>query len=136
MKNKILNFDAYFECEEWKLKQMKMTTKPNSPDEQQHIGNRKWKYNIITKKYDDLSPSEVDDKIKAIEDFEETNELFISKKEFKNKDLNVLKSEIDSSFRELSSTKFDRIKGDKYDTREPSIEEVIRNIENVISKYK
>ena len=71
--SKIMKFDAYFECEEWKLKQMKRSTKPNSSDEQQHIGNRKWKYNIITKKYDDLSPTEVDDKIQAIEDWEEEN---------------------------------------------------------------
>ena len=71
MGNKILNFESYFECEEWKLKQIKRGTKPNSPDEQQHIGNKKWKYNPITRKYDDLSPAEVDDKIEAIEDWEQ-----------------------------------------------------------------
>lgn len=71
MSKKILNFEAYFECEEWKLKQMQRGTKPNSPDEQQHIGNKKLKYNVITRKYDDLSPAEVEDKIEAIEDWEQ-----------------------------------------------------------------
>lgn len=72
-KNKrVLSFSKYLECEEWELKKLQNGTKPNSSDEQQHIGNKKWKYNKITRKWDDLSPAEVKDKIEAIEELEES----------------------------------------------------------------
>jgi hypothetical protein len=44
----------------------------------------------------------------------------------------LLKSEIDSSFKEVAVVNF----GDKNNSREPSLKEVIGNIEEVISKWK
>lgn len=68
---KVVNFKDFsknVDCEEWKLKKLKRGFKPNSED-QQHIGNQRWKFNKTTRKWDDLSPDMVDDKIEAIEDF-------------------------------------------------------------------
>jgi hypothetical protein len=130
------DFSNNIESEKEELKKVRRSTVPNTDDQQQHIGNGRYKFNKVTRKMDDLSPKEVQDKLDAIEDLEETNELFNFNKEFKNKDLNVLKSKIDSAFKEVAVVNFDRTGGDKNNSREPSIEDVIRNIEEVISKYK
>jgi hypothetical protein len=64
----VANFNDFCDkCEDSKLKSIKRSTKPNSPDEQQFIGNKKMKFNPATRKWDDLSPDMVDDKIDAIE---------------------------------------------------------------------
>lgn len=68
---KVVNFKDYLknvDCEEWKLKKIKRSFKPNS-EEQQHVGNAKWKFNKVTRKWDDVNPDLVDDKIDAIRQF-------------------------------------------------------------------
>ena len=45
---------------------MKRQSNPNSED-QQHIGNMKWKYNKVTHKWDEVNPDLLDDKLDAIE---------------------------------------------------------------------
>lgn len=130
------DFSNNLESEKEELKKVRRSTVPNTPDQQQHIGNGRYKFNKVTRKMDDLSPEEVQDRLDSIDELEETNELFNFNKEFKNKDLNVLKSEIDKAFKEVAVVNFDRTDGDKNNSREPSIEDVIRNIEEVISKYK
>ena len=73
---KVVNFKDFSvnpNAEKEELKKMDRQNKPNSED-QQHIGNSRYKFNKTTRKMDDLSPAEIEDKIEAIEDFEGTNE--------------------------------------------------------------
>ena len=70
-----------------------------------------------------------------------TNELFnfnnkFKDKSFKDKSLNLLKDEIDSSFKEVAVVNFDRTGGDKNNSREPSLKEVIKNLEQIMYKWK
>jgi hypothetical protein len=124
------------ESEKEELKKVRRSTVPNTDDQQQHIGNGRYKFNKVTRKMDDLSPAEVQDKLDSIDELEETNELFNFNKKIKDKSLNLLKSEIDSSFKEVAVVNFDKTGGDKNNSREPSLKEVIGNIEQVISKWK
>jgi hypothetical protein len=71
---KVVNFNDFCDdCEKSKLDSIKRATKPNSPDEQQYIGNKRWKFNAATRKWDDLAPDMVDDKLDAIEIKEEVD---------------------------------------------------------------
>jgi len=70
---KVVNFKDFLsdpKGEETDLKKVRRSTKPNSED-QQHVGNSRYKFNKTTRKMDDLSPAEIDD---SIEEFEGTNE--------------------------------------------------------------
>lgn len=127
------DFTNNIESEKEELKKVRRSTDPNSDEHQQHIGNGRYKFNKVTRKMDDLSPAEVQDKLDAIDELEEgTNEEFNFNEERK---ISSFKKEIDSAFREISVPTFDT-KGDRYNTKEPSIEQVIKNIEDIISKYK
>ena len=67
---KVVNFKDFLsdpKGEETDLKKVRRSTKPNSED-QQHIGNSRYKFNKTTRKMDDLSPAEIDDSIEAIEE--------------------------------------------------------------------
>ena len=73
---KVVNFKDFLsdpKGEETDLKKVRRSTKPNSED-QQHIGNSRYKFNKTTRKMDDLSPAEIDDSIEDIEELEGTNE--------------------------------------------------------------
>jgi hypothetical protein len=126
------DFSNNIQSEEEELAKMNRQNKPNSDEHQKNMSNSRYKFNKVTHKMDDLSPSEIQDKLNAIDELEETNELFNFDKKFKDKSLNLLKSEIDSSFKEVAVVNF----GDKNNSREPSLKEVIGNIEEVISKWK
>lgn len=70
---KVANFkDFSGETEKEELQKVRRSTKPNSED-QQHIGNSRFKFNKVTHKMDDLSPDMIDDKIDAIEELEESS---------------------------------------------------------------
>lgn len=72
---KVVNFKDFLanpEAEKQELEKVRRSTKPNSED-QQHIGNTRFKFNNTTRKMDDLSPEMIDDKIEAIEELEESN---------------------------------------------------------------
>ncbi len=72
---KVVNFKDFLanpEAEKEELEKVRRSTKPNSED-QQHIGNTRFKFNNTTRKMDDLSPEMIDDKIEAIEELEESN---------------------------------------------------------------
>ena len=114
---------------------MSRQNKPNSDEHQKNMSNSRYKFNKVTRKMDDLSPAEIQDKLDAIDELDETNELFNFNKERKSA-IDTLKSEINSAFRPVAVVNFDRTGGDRNNSREPSIEDVIRNIEEVISKYK
>jgi hypothetical protein len=65
----VVNFKDFCDnkdCEDWKLKKMKRQSKPNSED-QQHLGNSKWKFNKVTRKWDEVNPDLLNDKIDAID---------------------------------------------------------------------
>ncbi len=65
------DFTKNIDCEEWKLKKLRRGFKPNS-EEQQHVGNQKLKFNKTTRKWDEVNPDLVDDKIDAINKMEES----------------------------------------------------------------
>ena len=130
------DFSANPNAEKEELKKMNKQNKPNTDDQQKNMGNSRYKFNHTTRKMDDLSPAEIKDKIEAIDELEETNELFNFDKKFKDKTLNLLKSEIDSSFKEVAVVNFDRTGGDKNNSREPSLKEVIKNLEQIMYKWK
>ena len=130
------DFSNNIQSEEEELAKMNRQNKPNSDEHQKNMSNSRYKFNKVTHKMDDLSPSEIQDKLNAIDELEETNELFNFDKKFKDKSLNSLKSEIDSSFKEVSVVNFDKTGGDKNNSREPSLKEVIGNIEQVMYKWK
>ena len=130
------DFSANPNAEKEELKKMNKQNKPNTDDQQKNMGNSRYKFNHTTRKMDDLSPAEIKDKIDAIEELEETNELFNFDKKFKDKTLNLLKSEIDSSFKEVSVVNFDRTSDDINNSREPSLKEVIKNLEEIMYKWK
>lgn len=130
------DFSANPNAEKEELKKMNKQNKPNTDDQQKNMGNSRYKFNHTTRKMDDLSPAEIKDKIEAIDELEETNELFNFDKKFKDKTLNLLKSEIDSSFKEVAVVNFDRTSDDINNSREPSLKEVIKNLEEIMYKWK
>ena len=130
------DFSANPNAEKEELKKMNKQNKPSTDDQQKNMGNSRYKFNHTTRKMDDLSPAEIKDKIEAIDELEETNELFNFDKKFKDKTLNLLKSEIDSSFKEVSVVNFDRTSDDINNSREPSLKEVIKNLEEIMYKWK
>ena len=103
---KVVNFKDFLsdpKGEETDLKKVRRSTKPNSED-QQHVGNSRYKFNKTTRKMDDLSPAEIDDSIESIEEFEGANEGIFSDRlkddEFSQdkKASNFLKSQIKMAF--------------------------------------
>lgn len=60
------DFTANIGAEKEELKKVRRSTKPNSED-QQHIGNSRYKFNKVTRKMDDLSPAEIEDKIDSVQ---------------------------------------------------------------------
>lgn len=66
---KIVNFKDFKEKEEKEeLQKIKRSIDPNTLDKQQHIGNRKYKYNKVTRKMDDINIDEINDDLEAIEE--------------------------------------------------------------------
>lgn len=97
---KVVNFKDFLsdpKGEETDLKKVRRSTKPNSED-QQHIGNSRYKFNKTTRKMDDLSPAEIDDSIEAIEELEGTNE---------NVDVEDKKIEIWNSITDMTQDRHD-----------------------------
>jgi len=72
---KVVNFkDFSADSEKDELKKMNRQNKPNSDEYQKNFANSRYKFNKVTRKMDDLSPAEIEDKIDAIEELEGTNE--------------------------------------------------------------
>ena len=65
------DFSANPNAEKEELKKMDRQNKPNTDDQQKNMANSRYKFNHTTRKMDDLSPSEIEDKIEAIEELEE-----------------------------------------------------------------
>jgi hypothetical protein len=132
---KVVNFNDFCDdCEKSKLDSIKRATKPNSPDEQQYIGNKRWKFNAATRKWDDLAPDMVDDKLDAIEIKENLDEHYAiyDSLNIVSNELNLLEKRLfwgAESYKELEvlanqitelKSNFKNIK-DTYDTFEANI---------------
>ena len=65
------DFSANPNAEKEELKKMDRQNKPNTDDQQKNMANSRYKFNNTTRKMDDLSPAEIEDKIDAIEELEE-----------------------------------------------------------------
>jgi hypothetical protein len=70
------DFSANPNAEKEELKKMDRQNIPNSDEHQKNMANSRYKFNNTTRKMDDLSPAEIEDKIDAIEELEGTNEEF------------------------------------------------------------
>jgi hypothetical protein len=83
---KVVNFKDFLanpNAEKEELEKMDRQNKPNTDDQQKNMANSRYKFNNTTRKMDDLSPAEIEDKIEAIEDFEESNERIKTFNKFK-----------------------------------------------------
>lgn len=67
------DFTSNIDAEKEQLKKVKRSFTPNS-DRQQFVRNSRTEYNPVTHKLTDYTEGEVEDKIKAIEELEGTNE--------------------------------------------------------------
>jgi len=65
------DFSANPNAEKEELEKMDRQNKPNTDDQQKNMANSRYKFNSTTRKMDDLSPAEIEDKIDAIEELEE-----------------------------------------------------------------
>lgn len=65
------DFSANPNAEKQELKKMDRQNIPNSDEHQKNMANSRYKFNNTTRKMDDLSPAEIEDKIEAIEELEE-----------------------------------------------------------------
>ena len=65
------DFSANPNAEKEELEKMDRQNKPNTDDQQKNMANSRYKFNHTTRKMDDLSPTEIEDKIDAIEELEE-----------------------------------------------------------------
>ena len=71
---KVANFKDFLanpNAEKEELEKMDRQNKPNTDDQQKNMANSRYKFNNTTRKMDDLSPAEIEDKIDAIEELEE-----------------------------------------------------------------
>ena len=71
---KVVNFKDFLanpNAEKEELEKMDRQNKPNTDDQQKNMANSRYKFNNTTRKMDDLSPAEIEDKIEAIEELEE-----------------------------------------------------------------
>jgi hypothetical protein len=87
------DFTSNIDAEKEKLKKVKRSFTPNS-DRQQFVRNSRTEYNPVTHKLTDYTEGEVEDKIKAIEELEDTNENF---------DGNLVKKSIDEIIDDILS---------------------------------
>ena len=79
---KVVNFKDFLanpNDEKEELKKMDRQNKPNSDEYQKNFANSRYKYNKVTHKMDDLSPAEIEDKIDAIDELEESNKFNFTK---------------------------------------------------------
>ena len=90
------DFTSNIDVEKEKLKKVKRSFTPNS-DKQQFVRNSRTEYNPVTHKLTDYTEGEVEDKIKAIEELEDTNESF---------DVEDKKTEIWNSITEMTQDRY------------------------------
>ncbi len=72
---RVVNFGDYcndFEKEKEDLKKVKRSITPNSDERQKFPKNSRYKFNTITRKMDDLTPDIIDDKLKSMEEVDES----------------------------------------------------------------
>ena len=110
---KVVNFGDFCKtCEEPKLKKMKNQTTPNS--ERQNLpGNFKAKFNPVTRKIDNLSPAEVDDRLNKmnVEEVDESkvNESHIDDMIYSLVSKSECYAELERKFREAKEEFFSKV---------------------------
>jgi hypothetical protein len=68
---KVVNYKDFIankEDEKSELEEIERTNKPNMSDTQQFIGNKRYKYNKVTRKIEEISPDELEDRIRSLEE--------------------------------------------------------------------
>lgn len=105
---KVVNFGDYcdnYEKEKEELKKLKRQTTPNSDERQKLPGNPKQKFNPVTRKIDNLSPEEVNDKISKMEEVDESkvNESRIDGNIYNLVSKSECYKELERKFREAKS---------------------------------
>jgi len=124
---KFEDFQKKVELEE--LKDLKRSFSKNSVDKQQFPRNTKYHYNDKTKKMDDLSVEEVDDKIEGLEESNGGDFGARPVKKAESIETKSLKWYISLSFDEQVELAFELIKG-------PSFNLTIRDIMYGFEQYK
>jgi hypothetical protein len=123
------DFTSNIHAEKEKLKKVKRSFTPNS-DGQQFVRNSRTEYNPVTHKLTDYTEGEVEDKIKAIEELEGTNESF---------DVEDKKTEIWNSITEMTQDRYSP-KLDKWinSLSEEELNIIYNSIEknDLLSKFK
>jgi RNAse (barnase) inhibitor barstar len=107
---------------------MDRQNKPNTDDQQKNMANSRYKFNNTTRKMDDLSPAEIEDKIEAIEDFEETNVI----KEKYDETLNTLWNDIQKPIKNY----IDPIGRPSIESDDSKVIEVIDVLEDIMKDLK
>lgn len=122
------DFSANPNAEKEELKKMDRQNKPNTDDQQKNMANSRYKFNNTTRKMDDLSPAEIEDKIEAIEDFEETNVI----KEKYDETLNTLWNDIQKPIKNY----IDPIGRPSIESDDSKVIEVIDVLEDIMKDLK
>lgn len=113
---KVVNFGDFCKtCEEPKLKKMKRQTTTNS--ERQNLpGNFKAKFNPVTRKIDNLSPAEVDDRLNKmnVEEVDESkvNESHIDDMIYSLVSKSECYAELERKFREAKNEFYSKIESE------------------------
>jgi len=105
---KVVNFGDYcdnYEKEKEELKKLKRQTTSNSDERQKLPGNFKQKFNPVTRKIDNLSPEEVNDKISKMEEVDESkvNESHIDDRIYSLVSKSECYKELERKFNEAKS---------------------------------
>jgi hypothetical protein len=130
------DFTSNIDAEKEKLKKVKRSFTPNS-DKQQFVRNSRTEYNPVTHKLTDYTEGEVEDKIKAIEELEGTNEGIFSDRlkddEFSQEDKKevsiFLKSQIKAAFENTVMCARTNSPGESYEYANRMTNMVIKLIE-------
>lgn len=93
---------------------MKRQTTPNSDDRQKLPGNFKQKFNPVTRKIDNLSPEEVNDKLDRLEELEESvlNESHIDGNIYKLVSKSECYAELTRKFAEAKNEFYSKIESE------------------------
>lgn len=122
------DFIDNIELEKQELKAVKRSIKPNHDDTQKYPKNSKFKFNRITRKMDDLTLSEVEDRI------EESNHGKISDLKIYQSELNMLNKIKPKGDKQEKRKKFLEEKIDKLKS-ELEVKESLSNTINAMSRF-
>lgn len=114
--NNFSDFLDNIDSEKEELKSLKRSIDNNSDSDQKYPKNSKFKFNKVTRKMDDISLDEIDDKIKSIEESHIDVDIFtnITNKPSYKKLISDMRGAIDEYLNTLEETGFDEGNSDHY----------------------